>query len=210
MHTLIITAHPSSHGFTHKIAQSFIKSLSHNPQNTHEIIDLYDPEWKQGFLTFENIKDLPQYPIKDKIQAKISTADELVFIHPIWWGSMPAILKNFIDQNFSAGFAYKYTKDGLKKLLLGKTARIFLTCDVPLWKYLLIGLPIMTSWYFPILDYCGLQVKSFTVFDKMRKRHETQLIKWLDQTSDPTKTDKFSIILGIFKIMSRINSWIGV
>jgi NAD(P)H dehydrogenase (quinone) len=35
-----------------------------------------------------------------KIQAKITWADELIFIFPIWWGDAPAIVKNFIDCNF--------------------------------------------------------------------------------------------------------------
>jgi multimeric flavodoxin WrbA len=31
---------------------------------------------------------------------KILNADEIVLIAPIWWGQVPAIMKNFIDRNF--------------------------------------------------------------------------------------------------------------
>jgi putative NADPH-quinone reductase len=37
-----------------------------------------------------------------KIQSKISIADELVFIFPVWCGAAPAAMKNFIDANFTS------------------------------------------------------------------------------------------------------------
>ena len=71
-------------------------------------MNLYDEEWKQDYLMFdENNK-----PIDDKkrelIQQKISWADELVFIFPLWWFDAPAILKNWLDMNLTSKFAYLY------------------------------------------------------------------------------------------------------
>ena len=31
---------------------------------------------------------------------KIKKADHLVWIHPVWWGGLPALMKSFIDQIF--------------------------------------------------------------------------------------------------------------
>jgi NAD(P)H dehydrogenase (quinone) len=42
------------------------------------------------------------------MQQKITWADELIFVFPIWWGSMPAVMKNWIDVNFLGGFAFRY------------------------------------------------------------------------------------------------------
>lgn len=107
MKKFIITAHPSSQGFTHKIAERLTK-LSAERGDEVEILDLYKTELKQDFLSFEDMKEMGQDDITKQIQAKISWADELVFVFPIWWGDAPAILKNFIDCNFGAGFAFKY------------------------------------------------------------------------------------------------------
>lgn len=65
------------------------------------------------------------------IQDKISRADEIVFIFPTWWVNVPAILKNFFDNIFTSGFAYRYNKGSMfpEKLLTGKTVRVFTTCD---------------------------------------------------------------------------------
>ena len=97
MKTLIITAHPSKKGFTHKIAR-IISEVTNG-----EIIDLYN-EPVQEFLKFEDIGDIMISEQTKSYQNKISKADILFFIHPIWWGNVPAILKNFCDLVFQAGF----------------------------------------------------------------------------------------------------------
>jgi putative NADPH-quinone reductase len=48
----------------------------------------------------------------DKIKTvheKITGCDEMAFFFPVWWGGVPAILKNFFDSNLTSGFAFKYT-----------------------------------------------------------------------------------------------------
>jgi len=61
-------------------------------------LDLYQTELKIDFLRFEQQSDLKQpNSIQEALQAKITAADELVFIFPVWWVNMPAILKNFFD-----------------------------------------------------------------------------------------------------------------
>ena len=216
MHTLFITAHPSSKGFTHAIANSFAKGLEAS-NNTFEILDLYKTELQQSFLSFENIRELPLDENKVMIQSKITLADELIFVHPIWWGGMPAILKNFIDLNITPGFGYKYQKDDdgktkTIKLLKGKSARVFMTCDNVMWQYVMIGVPFVSIWFFFILDFCGLRVKSITVFDKMRKRSDDEL-KGIEQRVESMATDNsrsFNPILILFKAMSKAKDILGL
>lgn len=38
-----------------------------------------------------------------KAQELIRWADHLVFVYPIWWGTMPAVLKGFFDRVFLPG-----------------------------------------------------------------------------------------------------------
>ncbi len=49
-------------------------------------------------------------------------ADHLVIIYPLWFGSMPALLKAYLEQVLRPGFAFAYGKGkGLpKKLLAGE------------------------------------------------------------------------------------------
>jgi putative NADPH-quinone reductase len=60
-------------------------------------------------------------------------ADHVVIIYPLWLGSMPALLKAYLEQVMRPGFAFDYGKGkGLpKKLLTGKSARIVVTMGMP-------------------------------------------------------------------------------
>ena len=60
-------------------------------------------------------------------------ADHLVIIYPLWFGSMPALLKAYLEQVLRPGFAFVYGKAKRlpKKLLEGKSARIVVTMSMP-------------------------------------------------------------------------------
>ena len=53
----------------------------------------------------------------------IAEADALIFIYPVWWFAMPAILKGYIDRVFCEGFAFAFEGGRFKGLLGGK--RVF-------------------------------------------------------------------------------------
>ncbi|MDF1682821.1 MAG: NAD(P)H-dependent oxidoreductase [Patescibacteria group bacterium] len=81
-----------------------IKKIKKNSNDVIDIIDLYKTNLKQDFLKYEDKKEIKKENITNsvtlEIQEKISWADELIFIFPIWWGDMPAIMKNFFESNF--------------------------------------------------------------------------------------------------------------
>ena len=171
MKKLIILAHPSEYGFMRKSALAYAEAAR---QARHEVetIDLYN-EPRQDYLKFNHVRDIAADPLRDKYQAMISRSDEIAFFFPLWWIDAPAILKNFIDNNLTAGFAYKYSANGKPiGLLSNKTARVFITCDGPLWLYRLFGIPFKIIWKMMILRYCGLKVSSFNIFDTMRNRSD--------------------------------------
>jgi len=73
-----------------------------------------------------------------RCQQAILHADHLVIIHPLWLGSMPALLKGFLEQVFRPGFAFgKPAAPGGpgEKLLKGKSARVIVTMGMPGFAY---------------------------------------------------------------------------
>lgn len=66
-------------------------------------------------------------------QQRIREADHLVIVYPLWLGSMPALLKAYLEQVMRPGFAFAPTRGkGLpKKLLSGKSAHIVVTMGMP-------------------------------------------------------------------------------
>ena len=180
MKQLIITAHPSSQWFTHKIAKAF-KAASEQNNNEVELMNLYHKKYAQDFLVYEEMSDMwAENKTRDKIQEKLTWADEYIFIFPIWWGSMPAIMKNFFDTNFSSGFAFKYRSGGkVDKLLLGKTAKIFATCDAPwfIYKFFPFAMRIKGYMSMYILGFCGIKITNFVLFDMMSKSKKNQQMR---------------------------------
>ncbi len=56
----------------------------------------------------------------EKEQRLVEEAQVIIFIYPIWWFGMPAIMKGYIDRVFVRGFAFAIEENGLKGLLTGK------------------------------------------------------------------------------------------
>lgn len=183
MKHLIITSHPSSKGFTHRIAKTFLdKALSNGGEV--EIMDLYDDEFKLDFLRFEDISKMPEDKIVLKIQDKIKLADNLVFISPMWWYSCTAIMKNFLDRVLTPGFAYKYEGKLLpKRLLKGKSAQVFMTCDGPGYFYFFVG-NFAKKLFWLTLGICGVKIKDYVLLSSKRKKSDNDLEKFLRKVED--------------------------
>lgn len=191
MKTLIITAHPAQNGYTHEIANK-IKEKREARGEQVEIFDLYKADLKQDFLRFENPQEmkLPN-ETREKIQVKITEANEIIFVHPLWWFGMPAIMKNFLDNNITSPFAFHYEKGKRIPHLTDKTSRLYITCDGPTAIYFLIGLPFVSSWLFGTCIFCGIKAKSFDLIRMMdmktdqakRQRRLAALVKRSDRKS---------------------------
>ncbi|XID96123.1 NAD(P)H-dependent oxidoreductase [Paenibacillaceae bacterium WGS1546] len=117
-------------------------------------------------------------------QEAIRRADHLVFVYPTWWGTMPAVLKGFIDRVFPPGFDFKY-RDGSPlwdKLLKGKSARLIVTMDTPSWYnrwvYWRAGHLVMKR---NVLRFCGISPVRVTEMAPVKDASEQRRADWLDK-----------------------------
>ena len=114
MKILVVYAHPNPQSFNHAIVESFTGGLA-EAGHTYEVVDLYAINFNPC-LSGEDFAKLMEGKASADVQAqqqKVSQADGLVFIYPIWWFAPPAILKGWFDRIFSMGFAYAFDeKDG--------------------------------------------------------------------------------------------------
>ena len=66
----------------------------------------------------------------------IAWAQHLVFVFPLWLGTMPAMLKAFLEQVARPGKAYAAEQKGFpRKLLTGRSARLIVTMGMPAFFY---------------------------------------------------------------------------
>jgi len=117
-------------------------------------------------------------------QEAIRWAEHLVFVYPNWWGTMPALLKGFIDRVFLPGFAFRYRERGKlwDKLLKGRSARLIVTMDTPplinRWMYGHAGHKVMKR---NILQFCGIRPVRVTEIGPVRGSTEQRRSAWLDK-----------------------------
>eukprot|EP01029_Cantina_marsupialis_P022765 TRINITY_DN557_c0_g1_i12.p1 TRINITY_DN557_c0_g1~~TRINITY_DN557_c0_g1_i12.p1 ORF type:complete len:243 (-),score=72.65 TRINITY_DN557_c0_g1_i12:85-813(-) len=120
---LVIYAHPEKKSFCNSMKMQTIETLEKQGMEVM-VSDLYEMEWDpvSGPKNFKDQQDKEFYkqPIEeahalktdsfsDDIKAeqeKILKADLLVFVFPLWWGSVPSIMKGWIDRCFAREFAY--------------------------------------------------------------------------------------------------------
>ena len=156
---LIINAHPNKDSLCTAIADTYKKGAINSNNHVHlEEITIakldFNPNLNYGYQ-----KKIELEPDLLKAQELILWCDHMVWIHPVWWGGIPALAKGFIDRVFLPDFAFKYRENSMlwDKLLKGKSARIITTIDQPSWYYTLIyGKPSVNQLKKSTLQFCGI------------------------------------------------------
>ncbi|KUL58475.1 NAD(P)H-dependent oxidoreductase [Streptomyces sp. NRRL S-1521] len=187
MKTLIVYAHPepkSLNGSLKDLAVSTLLNAGHEVR----VSDLYAMNWK-AVVDAADFGPEASRPLKVALdsgrafdsgtltsdvldeQAKLLCADTIIFQFPLWWYTMPAILKGWVDRVFTYRFAYgvgehsdtKYGERYGEGTLAGRRALLSVTVGGPESHYGARGIngPI-DDLLFPIqhgiLYYPGIEV----------------------------------------------------
>lgn len=179
---LIINGHPNASSLNFGIADSYKNgAIASGAQlETITIADLqFNPNLKFGYQKRTELE-----PDLLESWEKIKRADHLVWIHPVWFGGLPAITKGFIDRLFLPGMAFQYRKNSVwwDKLLKGKTAHIITTLDQPSWYYkLFYGNPSVNQLKKSTLEFCGVKPVKVTYIGIIKTANDSQREKWLQE-----------------------------
>lgn len=121
MHALIVVAHHDPRSLTHSLAAQVASGLV-TQGHTFEIADLaaegFDPRYTAADHAVHRTLATPPADVRVE-QARIDRADALVLVYPVYWWSMPALLKGWVDRVFTNGWAMEYdmqTTKLIKKL----------------------------------------------------------------------------------------------
>ncbi|MGE6760529.1 NAD(P)H-dependent oxidoreductase [Corallococcus interemptor] len=123
MNVLIVYAHPEPRSLNGALKDLAVRHLTARG-HVVQVSDLYAMNWKAtadgaDFLT-ANAQERLFYERESKAafangtqtaditaeQRKLLWADAVILQFPLWWFSMPAILKGWVDRVFALGFAY--------------------------------------------------------------------------------------------------------
>ncbi|CAM4020611.1 NAD(P)H-dependent oxidoreductase [Cohnella lubricantis] len=166
-------------------------------QAGHEA-DLIDPR-ADGFNPVLSAEELAAWrqkktldPLVADYQRRLFEADHLVFLFPIWWEAMPALMKGFIDKVFVKGIIYEEVKPGrpfVSKLTRLEGVSLLTVMATPTFFYKLIFSSPVTKilfrgtfrkmgihklrWY----NYSGMESRSLETRTALLKKTEQRFAR---------------------------------
>jgi putative NADPH-quinone reductase len=123
-------------------------------------------------------------PVLEDAAQAIKDAEHIVFVFPLWLGTMPALLKGFLEQVMRPGVAFAYPEPGkgglAKTLLKGRSARVVVTMGMPAFFY--------RFWYFGhgiagmrrnILNFVGISPVRETLYGLVEGAGDDKRKQWI-------------------------------
>ena len=179
---LIINGHPDSESYNYALAKAYQEGAIEAGAKP-EVLNLaelqFDPNLRFGYR-----KRSPWEPDLEAAMEKIQQADHLVWVFPLWWYGLPAMMKGFIDRTFLPGITFQPIpgKPLPKKLMKGKTARIIVTADTPGWYHrLFMHRPVIHQFKQGTLEFCGIKPVKVTYIAMIKDSTDQFRAKWLSK-----------------------------
>ena len=128
---VIVYCHPYQKSLNHAVLEAVKNNLAQH-KIPYEIIDLYCDKF-QPFYDLEELRLFHTGETHDPLVTKylelLKNAQGIIFITPIWWNSIPGMLKGFIDKVMKEGVGLSHTvsKYGIHGCLTNLTHAYVLT-----------------------------------------------------------------------------------
>lgn len=162
MNILLIYAHPDKDSFLMKIRERFI-SEAKAAGHTVFLRDLLEMNF-DPVLGYNDLNHIRAGNVANDIlqeQEYVQKSDAIVVIYPIWYMSMPAIIKGYFDRVLTKGFAFKFKDDTVIGLLENKN--VYLISTAGLKKELFDTMYLIENFNhivdYGIFEFCGMEVK---------------------------------------------------
>ena len=209
MTVLVINGHPRNDSLSESLVNAYLEGAKKAGVNLN-YLKLADLSFNPN-VTVESPRD--QQFEKDITEAQnfIAAADHLVFVYPTWWGTMPAILKGFLDRVLTPGFAFEHIEGGTgyAPLLNGKSAQVITTMDSPKWVYRFIyRSPGHNAMRRATLEFCGIKPVSILSFSSVRKSTLAQREQWIQQMKEEGLKLKHGAVSPWRKFKIKAMAWL--
>ncbi|GAA0463654.1 NAD(P)H oxidoreductase [Alkalibacillus silvisoli] len=180
MKVLTVVTHPRKDSLTFTIADCFVQGLKEAGHET-EVLDLYRSDFNP--VLWE--KDEPDWSANrqhyssevEREMKRMQEHDALAFVFPLWWWSMPAMLKGYIDRVWNWGFAYGPGKLHHERVLWLSLA------GAPIERFEKRHYDQMMSHYFNVglADYCGIPNSKFELLYETIKPQPGYMEAWMNR-----------------------------
>lgn len=185
MGALVIDGHPNPDSLTAALARRYAEG--HGDATVVTLRDLdFDPVLRFGYTRPQELEaDLRQ------TWELLLEAEHVVVTTPIWWGSVPSLLKGFFDRTLLPKQAYRYRPSGLPEgLLKGRSGRVVVTTDSPWWWLRFVERNMaMHQFQHSTLGFCGIAPLRATRFGPVHTSRAEQRERWLGKVEELGRAD---------------------
>ena len=180
MRIYLLMAHPDTDSFCAAVADAYAegaRAAGHEVERQDLARMQFDPVLHKGYKTIQDLE-----PDLLRAQELITWCEHWVIIYPVWWGSVPALLKGFFDRAIHPGFAFKPHDNDMfwDKLLKGKSGHLITTSNSP-WFYLLAAYrnSDVQMVKHATLEFCGIKPVKVTRLDGLQGASKEKLEGYL-------------------------------
>jgi len=179
---VVIQGHPDPAGghFCHALAKAYADGAA---ATGHEVrrIDVATLDFPLLRRKREFDDGEPPAAIVDAQQG-IHWAEHLLIVYPLWLGTMPALLKAFLEQTMRPGFAHEIGERGWKRLLSGRSARVVVTMGMPALVYrVYFGAHGLKALERSILGFCGIRPIRHNLVGNVEAYDHAARERWLQK-----------------------------
>lgn len=107
LNIIVVTAHPYEKSFNRAITDTVVQHLESRGAaiKVKDLVKMnYNPVLQKEDLKAAFTKEYQLDVLKE--HEDLLWADAIVNIAPLWWGSMPAVMKGYYERSLTSGFAY--------------------------------------------------------------------------------------------------------
>jgi len=179
---LLVLGHPRKDSLCGALADAFAAGARQAGVDLRRL-DLCELQFNPNVVAGSPRNQALEPAIREAVEL-VRWADHLVFVFPTWWGTMPALMKGFLDRVLMPGFAFEehHEGSGWDKLLTGRSAHLLTTMDTPTWVYRWIyKAPGLNSLARATLGFCGIEPVRTTIFGVVKDSDSAKRERWLQE-----------------------------
>ncbi|CDX20692.1 conserved hypothetical protein [Mesorhizobium sp. ORS 3324] len=182
---LVVVGHPDPS--PDRLCRALASAYAEGAQRVGHVvrkIDLAQLEFPMLRTTQEFEHGMIPDSLREAAEA-VAWAQHIVFVFPLWLGTMPAMLKAFLEQVMRPGTAFAYRDKGqgfARSLLRGRSARLVVTMGMPA--------PVYRIWFLShgiagmrrgILNFVGIKPVRETLFGMVANASDAKRTGWVNQ-----------------------------
>jgi putative NADPH-quinone reductase len=177
---VVVVGHARMNTFCEALGEAYCEGARSAGHTVHLFVTskmTFDPILHEGFTRVQELE-----PDLEVAHDAMMAANHLVFIFPLWLGTLPAIFKGFLERVLQPDLVEPAQKGKFTKPLKGKSARIVVTMGMPGFIY---------RWYFGayalrmmkrnILSFVGVSPIRSTIYGSIENVSPEKRQSWLKE-----------------------------